>query len=660
MNEDHASETAANAEEFRKIVDSLVGEAEGFAHSRTPNAKSSSLLTGAHTFGSQDMGTEHHGSNSKHKMSTLDLTLSANETDPENAPGLDEELDEERLEALLVPDLHSPIDRERLLRAQLRVLDPQPGVHLMSSAESSEARLEQREFHERARMAVRAGLVFKVSPRVMMHNVAAKRGRINQCCDLFAYLSFFVLFIIWVVSFQDIQRNFIVQDGLSSRISGLAGVNSGVTYEEMNSPADYYDYISTALIPELFADDSSDYLTLLAGLKLTQHRINSTDACRTHPRFCGYEPRMWPLSSGSALHFAAASGRDLSESGGFETTPFGPPWDPGKYVWREEADGALGGAAGGYSILLPLDPMYCKRLLAELVEDNWFDTDTHRIFTEAVVYHASHRVFVHISFDTTFTQSGGLKTKLQVEPINLEQGLVRRILSFLVCVAVIGWAVYEVVLILRHAVNAPWRLGGTWGVRAFFVTMRLGLAGCLFVMMVFGLMMELGELSDPEKFELPWKEDREEENMKIISYFSAYVERRWRVVVVCFFSGILLIFNLFFYLLPFPEFGIFIHTVSKAGSQLIMYVVMMLMLIFFIAVIGFYTFGQKLEEWSTMPNALQTTFIIVTFEYDYTRLEQGQGGRTLGLIFFDAILLIMQFVIFNVRFQSLAWSCFLH
>ena len=71
-----------------------------------------------------------------------------------------------------------------------------------------------------------------------------------------------------------------------------------------------------------------------------------------------------------------------------------------------------------------------------------------------------------------------------------------------------------------------------------------------------------------------------------------------------------------------------------------MYASMMMVLIFFLAVIGFYTFGQKLEEWSTIVDAIQTTFIIVAFEYDYERMAE--VDKFLGLFYFDGLLLVMQ------------------
>ena len=90
-------------------------------------------------------------------------------------------------------------------------------------------------------------------------------------------------------------------------------------------------------------------------------------------------------------------------------------------------------------------------------------------------------------------------------------------------------------------------------------------------------------------------------------------------IALSFFTAFVFLVNLFFYLLPFPEIGLFLHTLSRAGTHLVMYGITMMMIVLVLAIIGYYTFGHKLKEWCTLGDSVQTLVIMVIFEYDYTR-----------------------------------------
>ena len=657
-----------------------------FAPASKPTHRSSLIkeLMGGGGGGGSHGGADMVETRTKSALSTLDLTLQARE----DLEDLDDDEAEEKTSgggpfSLVASKISSVYQLERAIRCQLRLLDPHPGVHLLPLKTSSR---EQ----DNAVNAIDEGLIFRLRVKEMVHNTAARGSRIQFFKDLVLYVLFFICYIIFVCMLTDINRSFQVTDGVTRLITNIESAN-GVTFETMKTPAEYFDFLETGLLPSVFAPEThysgrattdeeykylNGYTQLVAGIRMLQHRVNATDACLTgYPRFCEYSPVLWPLdaedavvhansrqriqkqrSRAAAVDVGAAAADNATASGtvianaGQHQDSFGPPWDPLKYVWRPDDSGQYEG--GGYSVLLPLDKGYAVRIVRELRQDEWVSKLTRRVYTDAVIYHASYRVFVLVQFDTQFLQTGVIRTKLNVDPVNLERSVAQDVLIIGMFIIVAMWTVTQTVTIIYRWLYEPYRLGSSSGSRTCFVTMRLILIILLFFMIGYTLWLSSHPLNDPDTFKLPWPEGKGtfHPNRENIQSFPGRVFRQKRLLDVTFFTGIFLIANLFFYLLPFPEFGIFIHTVTKAGTQLAMYALMMIVLIFFLAVIGFYTFGPKLEEWSTLEKAMQTTFIIVAFEYDYERLSEG-AGEFLGLLYFDGLLLVMQFVIFNVRLR---------
>eukprot|EP00947_MAST-08B_sp_MAST-8B-sp1_P006498 g6498.t1 len=329
-------------------------------------------------------------------------------------------------------------------------------------------------------------------------------------------------------------------------------------------------------------------------------------------RFASFSPYLWP----------SLNQVDADEE------PFGPAWDAGKYHFEKDRNGEYEG--GGYHVLLPMDENLGKHRLRELREDEWVSKTTRIIFTEFVCYQATFRIFVLVQLRTEFTQTGSLSTKLIVQPIDLEPHVALSAF-FHFCEGVLAvWAIYQAAIMLYRQCwldpvhsNKHLSLGDSAG----YIICRWLLIVLVFAKTLKSILVQLTHpLYNESQFALPWPNGTDEATLKANSeaalYFSDLVAVRSQDIALSFFTAFVFLVNLFFYLLPFPEIGLFLHTLSRAGTHLVMYGITMMMIVLVLAIIGYYTFGHKLKEWCTLGDSVQTLVIMVIFEYDYTSLSK--------------------------------------
>eukprot|EP00947_MAST-08B_sp_MAST-8B-sp1_P003114 g3114.t1 len=170
-------------------------------------------------------------------------------------------------------NLRSTLSKEAAIRAQLRALETlrgnTPGPHLIQPGDRAAD-------VARTRRSVKRGKRFVLRPRVMIHNVNARNARIGFCVDLALYLGFFLLFMLWLVGSRDVYRSHVVEEGIQKLMEHVSGTgatipskatgdgaspaseeSSGATWQTMDSPAEFFDYLETGLIPALYSADRS-------------------------------------------------------------------------------------------------------------------------------------------------------------------------------------------------------------------------------------------------------------------------------------------------------------------------------------------------------------------------------------------------------------------
>ena len=477
----------------------------------------------------------------------------------------------------------SALDREKVIRAQLRLLADQAGSTEEEHGETKETKAGTNGDEEERELIVQSGLlggmVVTLDPTSVLHCIVAREARIKYFTGLVKYLAVYALFIISLM-YRPLRSNdsFQAQNGLQNLISRAVSPSTGESYEGIHDAGSLFDYWEHALLPTLFAPEQQyngapisaedaqyfgQFYRLVAGMALVQRRVNSTAACDSSPRFCeSFAPTKW-------------INIDNSESN-LQREPFGPPWDPMRYQF----DDGGGNSRAGHTVLLPMDKSLAIKRLHELRDEMFLDKSTRQVLTDIVVYSVNFRIFGTLSLVSDFDVNGEVKTTLRTEPLNLEEPPSLLFIHYLCLAIPLVWNI--------QVVAREFRL---------FVCCRRGpRVGCalktgLCFTTTWHFILTLGMATHPllsSEFALPWNQDasNDDKNREFVISFGQLLDLvamdNWAVFIAQFLN----IFTLFSYLMPFPEIGIFMLTLSRATGQLLSYTGMMLVVMMLYAYIG--------------------------------------------------------------------------
>ena len=106
---------------------------------------------------------------------------------------------------------------------------------------------------------------------------------------------------------------------------------------------------------------------------------------------------------------------------------------------------------------------------------------------------------------------------------------------------------------------------------------------------------------------------------------------------ICLLISTLLIFK---FLTPFPKFGIFVHTMVAAGTDLVNFTVVLGVMLFGFAIIGHLLFGHVMQEYSTVSDSLEAAIYISIGEFDYESLVHASSPMAAAIYFYSFIFII--------------------
>mmetsp|Transcript_14908 Transcript_14908/g.48673 ORF Transcript_14908/g.48673 Transcript_14908/m.48673 type:complete len:740 (-) Transcript_14908:5504-7723(-) len=388
----------------------------------------------------------------------------------------------------------------------------------------------------------------------------------------------------------------------------------------------------------------------VSPFQLVQHRVEEKRAKST--KFRGFYPVEWPRivkfdeQVGTAKEAVAFDLEDYLEGrlAKEDKSAFGPAWDPQKYEWSGDQDGAFGG--GGFFVEFSSDRDISKLMLQELKKDRWIDKQTRRVMCVVPYYNANFRLFALARLAFELDAGGGVSTRLELRSTRLElyeTGLdaLRVVLELVFVLALVAQGV--------AMIHAAYHAEG--GVREYFGTSGLNcvdLARIIASFVCAGLYIRTltHDLRTDQKDALAQDDGprfgKTVEQSTTFLDLPSLVQREDDYYLATAVVTLLTVAVLFKYLMPFPRVRILVESVVYSLGELSIFLCLMVVVAAGYSVLGVILFGHVVEDYKSVARSFVS---VCRFMFDveagrYDDLVDAAGIISTSLFYWTFLIVI--------------------
>ncbi|RWS31890.1 polycystic kidney disease protein 1-like protein 2-like protein [Leptotrombidium deliense] len=516
--------------------------------------------------------------------------------------------------------------------------------------------------------------------------------------EIWSYLVF--LWILIVLSYGNRDPNaFFMKDTLHSAF--IEGSNSEVSYSSVRTTDDLWQWINATLIPELrigrwyngyqayglrgFLNDKVNRMMGYAVLRQVRIKENTCktakkaadklltpeeNKCRSFAKVMNEDRKSYGKSwtKLSSRSFAFNETEDESEEqmedgkveegvitrlSDDESIILVNPAKSKKNEWEYRKSSELDGlpfwgkldvySGGGYVVPLRGSQQELQTKVKRLKKQMWIDERTRAVFAEFSVYNPQVNLFAVITIVGEFQPGGGVLPNYRIEIVRLinhHQGF-----GLFVIICELSFVAFIVYFTIREFRN--WRrerhsyFGSYWNWAEIFVILASYSAVVLYF---YRLILTYKILKIFDK-----------------THGNAYIKLQF-VAQIDELFGYIMAFTIFIGILKFirllrfnKRMGILYSTLHQCSKDLKSFCTVFLLVFFAFVQMFYLLFGLALKDFSSLVNAAETTFGMVTGKFDFDAMCA--ANRVLGPITFFIFVLIAQIILINV-FLTLIISAF--
>mmetsp|Transcript_46079 Transcript_46079/g.147439 ORF Transcript_46079/g.147439 Transcript_46079/m.147439 type:complete len:878 (-) Transcript_46079:623-3256(-) len=415
----------------------------------------------------------------------------------------------------------------------------------------------------------------------------------------------------------------------------------GNTFEDLRNDEQIWNWYENGLLVALFpekqwyngdewTDEEDNYIMhynrLVGGFKMVQRRVEKDwSGCIRSKRFMDFYGNCWPpLSPGSTTK-----------------EPYGPDYDPEKYLWEPDAFG------GGYHVELTLDRKLAFETIKELRRDRWTDKSTRMLAVEFVIYNGNMRLFtlvnaeMHIAPTGMVTQSYNMET-FRVELYRDYRDWARLACEIIFLLFVISTLYFEYMEVFKPPIEFGqrlmfWEHQKRYWMSAWNLMDQTRIVMFLVIIIKYGIILNHEQIKD---LQLPLPEGQSYARLDdIATAWREYKRLNGFNVVLC-------LLTIFKFMNKSPRYGILVRTITRAAPDLFKFAIMFILCLMCFAIMGILMFGSALEEWSNAWAAIQTLFMMITGEYGYDPIMKVDSVG--APIFYLMYLMIVFFLLINI------------
>jgi hypothetical protein len=246
---------------------------------------------------------------------------------------------------------------------------------------------------------------------------------------------FYMILLVTVFFLQHgrtVNNRYVLVETLKSYVSGLK-TPSGVEFGSIGSIGDVWDWTENAFFEEFAVPDTSGrvfirtYNQVIGSVGFTTTRVDS-DSCEY--RHLAWSRHMLQsrrsllyaseFETNSSLALPSGASKCYGPTGANEPTlmsaPYGPLHDGSK--WKSSSN-RVGDIV--YSVPLGKDPVYARRKLIELREDEFLSKETRTAQLKMAVYNNALPSLCFLSITFKVSPTGKFKSDLTIEGMNVQE-----------------------------------------------------------------------------------------------------------------------------------------------------------------------------------------------------------------------------------------------
>lgn len=482
------------------------------------------------------------------------------------------------------------------------------------------------------------------------------------------YFTFMLTFIGISIAQRNITDSYKMEYVLSTQIKGLKDVN-GNLYSDVSDFGGIFDWIQTGLLPQIFPKQEwyngdlynefeknyfLEYNRIVGGVKLIQRRVDPQLCDKTDNTVVDwYHEHYGDASSGAkcSAHFdqyypVLFPNLDLSTA---SALAYGPAQDHEKYNWEKDSYG------GGFFVFTGTESTTVYKLMEELRRDKWLDKSSRALEVTFTVYNGNYQLFTSITLQFKMFATGLIEKDFRmgtfrVEGYSTTADFVRLAVELLLGLYIFCTAAAE----LRDAVcgeagsasrleggrltpgkvagNIHEHLSSAWN---WIDAVRLSLS----VAVVVGwLMISISPIATNLTLPLP-------PNTPFYDFEPLVQAHKLQTQLVALTVATCLI-SFFKFAHYSDKYGMIIRTITRAGPDLLQFLIMFFIIFVIFAVMGMMMFGTSLEEWSAFTSAFQTLIMMLTVEYGMEGLIEVDPIS--GTLFYSMFLMLGYFLLVNI------------
>jgi len=457
-----------------------------------------------------------------------------------------------------------------------------------------------------------------------------------------AYMSLLVA-VFFMQHGNTVNNRYVLVDTLKSYVGGLK-TPSGVQFQSIGSVADVWDWTENAFFEE-FAGTSGrvyvrTYNQVIGSVGLTTTRV-SDDSCE-------YRHSAWTknlLQARRSVLYASEFETNSACYGpataGLVSKPFGPAWDSKK--WESETD-RFGSIV--YSVPLGKDPVYARRKLAELRNEEFISMNTRTAQLKMAVYNNALPTLCFLSIKFNISPTGKFTTDLTIEGMNVQEYMgddwwVEALLEAVLIFWTAAQLFKELVEVVR-SVREKGVCGGlgkylsnVWNVLDLMRSAGFVLAISLWVSLVMDTSRNI-DLDTVEFVDL----EAPAETFRIYNLL-------FNLVIL------ITLFSMLQYTALDDRMALLTRSVFESMGDLVPFMLIFLMFVVTFGLVGHLLYGPVLVEWSTIGFSMITSIDLIMGNYMFVQLKESMGDEEylsliVGALYFYVYFFLMMLVVMNI------------
>jgi len=326
---------------------------------------------------------------------------------------------------------------------------------------------------------------------------------------------------------------------------------------------------------------------------------------------------------------------------GLVSQPFGPAWDSKK--WDSETD-RFGNTI--YSVPLGKDPVYARRKLAELRNEEFISMNTRTAQLKMAVYNNALPTLCFLSIKFNISPTGKFTTDLTIEGMNVQEYMgsdwwVEALLE----AVLIFWTAAQLFKEMREVVHDMREKGVSSGLGKYFSNawnvldlMRSG-------GFVFAISLWVSLVTDTSR----------NIDLDTVEFVDLEAPAETFRIYNLLFNLVILItlFSMLQYTALDDRMALLTRSVFESMSDLVPFMLIFLMFVVTFGLVGHLLYGPVLVEWSTIGFSMITSIDLIMGNYMFVQLKESMGDEEylsliVGALYFYVYFFLMMLVVMNI------------